>query len=266
MLHLDRHVAPPQAEARQAGDSRLRALLDHAPAVIYACMPGDPQLTFVSESAWNLLGYRPEHLMGDPAFWSRHLHPDDAPGVAPSTARAFTDGQRTIEYRIRHANGGYIWVQDDLRLVRDATGEPRELVGTMVDIGARKAAEAAQGALLEELAAANHTLRQSGQMASIARLAAEVANDINNPLGFINSNLGTLQGYFTELVRLANADRQAVLDCGGNEDLRARMAQARSQADLDFVERDAHALVAESLEGVRRMRDTVRALLELSRQ
>ena len=265
MLHLDRDVAVPEAEARQAGDSRLRALLDGAPAVIYACMPGDPQLTFVSESAWELLGYRPEHLMGDPGFWNRHLHPDDAPSVAPSTARAFTEGQRSIEYRIRHASGEYLWVQDNLRLVRDASGEPQELVGTMVDIGARKAAEAQQAALLAELAAANHTLRQSGQMASIGQLAAGVAHDINNPLGFINSNLGTLQGYFTELVRLAHADRQAALDCGGNEELLARMALARSRADLDYVERDAGALVAESLDGVRRMRDTVRALLELSR-
>lgn len=252
-------------DARPARDARLQALLDHSPAVIYACLPGDMRLTFISDSAWQVLGYRPEHMLGDPNFWFDHVHPDDSPNLLPAKARAYVDGRRTHEYRIRTASGAYLWVQDDLRLVRDATDTPQELVGTLVDISARKRAEEDQKALMAQLTVANNELLQSRKMASLGQLASGIAHEINNPLGFIQSNMGTLHSYVEALVRLVRGDEQAARECGANVDMRGRMARLRGEAGLAYIEGDAGALLSESMDGMRRMRDIVRALMDFSR-
>ena len=59
---------------------RLQYLIDNTPAIIYSMVPsGDFKMTFVSNNASNVLGYRPEEMVADPNFWFDHIHPDDAP-------------------------------------------------------------------------------------------------------------------------------------------------------------------------------------------
>ena len=53
----------------------------------------------------------------------------------------FESDERSIEYRIRRADGTYFWVNDQQQVVRDATGEPVEIVGSWTDITTRKEAE-----------------------------------------------------------------------------------------------------------------------------
>ena len=53
----------------------------------------------------------------------------------------FESDERSIEYRIRRADGSYFWVNDQQQVVRDAKGEPIEIVGSWTDITKRKEAE-----------------------------------------------------------------------------------------------------------------------------
>ena len=53
-------------------------------------------------------------------------------------ARLFEEGRLATEYRFRKKDGSYCWISDDLQLLRDAAGEPLEIVGAWNDITARK--------------------------------------------------------------------------------------------------------------------------------
>ncbi|WP_338758759.1 ATP-binding protein [Massilia sp. METH4] len=260
---------PAAAQPESALPTRLQYLIDNTPALIYSTVPsGDFKMTFVSNNAFNMLGYRPEEMLADPNFWFDHIHPDDKPRIVASLAQVFTEGQRVYEYRFRCANGRYLWMHDTLRLIRDEAGRPLEVIGALTDITDRKAMEEAltakgveQQQLIGKLREAHEQLLQSEKMASIGQLAAGIAHEINNPIAFVNSNMGALQGYVATLLGLIDAYDEAI---AGHPELVARLAPVREAAELDFLRGDVPDLVQESIEGLRRVKEIVQALREFS--
>ncbi|QGZ43304.1 PAS domain S-box-containing protein [Pseudoduganella flava] len=263
--------ASPVAGARPEASplTRLQYLIDNTPALIYCTVPsGDFKMTFVSNNAVNVLGYRPEEMMADPNFWFDHIHPDDKPRIVESLAKVFTEGQQVYEYRFRSADGEYRWMHDTLRLIRDEDGRPLEVIGALTDITDRKRMEEAlkatgrkQQQLIGKLREAHEQLLQSEKMASIGQLAAGIAHEINNPVGFVNSNMGSLQGYVGTLLELIDTYADAVAT---HPQLAARMAPVREAADLDFLRDDVTALVRESIDGLRRVKEIVQSLKDFS--
>jgi PAS domain S-box-containing protein len=69
------------------------------------------------------------------------LHPQDASRVIDKVPALIEQGGGTLEYRFRHRDGRYIWVQDTFRVLRDEAGQPVELVGAWADISERKLAQ-----------------------------------------------------------------------------------------------------------------------------
>lgn len=96
---------------------------------------------------------------------------------------------------------------------------------------------------------------QNEKMASIGRLSAGIAHDINNPVGYILSNLTTLREYLETLVRLLEALRQAAPE---------RAEALWRECDADYVIEDFRKAIAESLEGADRIRRIVTNLREFS--
>ena len=70
------------------------------------------------------------------------MHPDDVARINEWVDRMFESDERSIEYRIRRDDGTYFWVNDQQQVVRDAKGEPVEIVGSWTDVTQRKEAEA----------------------------------------------------------------------------------------------------------------------------
>ena len=103
-------------------------------------------------------------------------------------------------------------------------------------------------------------LVQSEKLASLGQLAAGVAHEVNNPVGFISSNLGTLGGYFNQLQEMLDAYRQAET-APGAEHLEA----LRRRLDLDFLKEDIPTLLRESKEGIGRVVQIVKDLKNFSR-
>jgi signal transduction histidine kinase len=99
-------------------------------------------------------------------------------------------------------------------------------------------------------------LLQSEKMAAIGQLAAGVAHEINNPVGFVNSNLCTLKNYSTSLFSVIES-----YEAGDP----AKIELARQQADLDFLKDDLPSLLAESQEGLVRVTKIVQNLKDFSR-
>jgi len=265
----DAASAPPAQAEAASPLVRLQYLIDNTPAIIYCTVPsGDFKMTFVSNNAFNVLGYRPEQMVADPNFWFDHIHPDDAPAIFSSLALVFTEGQRAYEYRFRIHDGSYLWMHDTLRLVRDEHGAPLEVIGSLTDITVRKHMEEAlqakgveQQRLIAELSSAHEQLLQSEKMASIGQLAAGIAHEINNPVGFVNSNMGALKNYVGTLLGLIEQYQQAAAP---HAPLAARLAALRDAADLAFLKDDVTDLVRESMDGLKRVKDIVQALKDFS--
>jgi PAS domain S-box-containing protein len=121
---------------------RLSYLLATNPAVIYACKAtGNFAATFVSENVTAMLGYESQSFLTDAGFWSNLIHPADRDRIFADLSRIFEQGWHIYEYRFLHQNGNYIWIRDELKLIRDAAGDPLEIIGYWSDITERKQSE-----------------------------------------------------------------------------------------------------------------------------
>ena len=118
---------------------------------------------------------------------------------------------------------------------------------------------------LRKLQAAQTQLLQSEKMAGLGQIAAGVAHEINNPVGFVMSNLGTLGGYVATFKRLLDEYQQctsAFLE-GRSEEakkLLGRIQETRKEEDLDYVRKDVDQLLSESTEGTHRIKEIVQSL------
>ncbi len=137
-------------EALVAAQARLHQLLAHSPAVLYALkLEGEQMVPYmISENISRLLGFEVAEALSF-EWWKAALHPQDASRALAGVEETRRLGFARVEYRMRHKNGAWQWVEDNRRLVRGPTGEPAEMVGVWNDISERKRAEAAQARLVQ---------------------------------------------------------------------------------------------------------------------
>jgi PAS domain S-box-containing protein len=167
-------------EALIAARARLQHLITASPVVIYSSKAsGDYAATFISENVSNQLGYKSQDFLADPGFWADHIHPEDAPRIFAGLGRLFEHGHHAHEYRFQHKDGTYLWMRDELRLVRDPEGKPLEIVGNWADITERKRVE-------EDLAQAKDAAEAANRAKSLflANMSHEIRTPLNAILGF----------------------------------------------------------------------------------
>ena len=103
------------------------------------------------------------------------------------------------------------------------------------------------------------------KMASIGRLASGIAHEINNPAAYIFTNLAILGDYMTEIRHMAEACDALSLALKGGDGRQiaacaARLAEARRQADLDYILDDIDSIVRDSKKGTHRITEIVQGL------
>jgi len=174
-------------EAAAGAKKRVDHLLARSPAVIYSFgATGDYTPTFISQNLKELLGYQPEEYLDSPDFWRSHVHPKDSERILSEFSHLFTEGRLSIEYRFQKKDGSYCWISDELQLLRDAAGNPIEVVGSWNDITARKqigealvAAQDRIGRLLSSAPAVIYSYKATGDFAPTF-----VSQNIRERLGY----------------------------------------------------------------------------------
>jgi len=116
---------------------------------------------------------------------------------------------------------------------------------------------------LDKLQEVQHQLIQSEKMASVGQLAAGVAHEINNPIGYINSNLTSLKSYIDNLLALV-AIYEKVEATSANTDQLVHIKAFKQKIDLDFLKTDVLDLLEESQEGTTRVKKIVQDLKDFS--
>lgn len=132
--------------------------------------------------------------------------------------------------------------------------ETRVLERTHELADSNRALESERQALVESLTQLQQTqarLLQSQKMAAVGQLAAGVAHEINNPIGFVNSNLGSLTGYVEHMLTLLAAYELTL--AGMPPDLRASIESLPAHAELNYIREDAPDLLRECKEGLARV-------------
>ena len=121
---------------------------------------------------------------------------------------------------------------------------------------------------LARLQEAHAQLLQIDKMASIGQLAAGVAHEINNPIGFISSNLNSLAEYTEEVKKILQAYAELLNVCQGSgsglADQATRVCELKEAIDLDYILADLDSLITESIEGTQRVRKIVADLRDFS--
>ena len=127
--------------ARDRAEARYRLLADHLTDLVAHHEP-DGRYEWLSPSVENILGYRPDELIGcDPYDL---FHPDDAERIRTESHEQILDGRQSntvVRYRKRHKAGRWVWLESLTEPIRDVNGRIVRLQVTSRDVTERQAAE-----------------------------------------------------------------------------------------------------------------------------
>lgn len=184
------------------------------------------------DARWaEMLGYTPGEIESPADLWPAITHPDDQPAVNRAWfAHAGEHGTPyyEVEHRLRTKSGEYRWVRTRGKVVeRGPRGEPLRMAGTNLDITDRKLIEEQADRHQAELA---HILR----LETVNCLAAELAHEINQPLGAIANYANGL----AERLRKGQIDPAAMLDAAANIGGQALRAGTVLQRLRAFMRKD----------------------------
>lgn len=168
-----------------------------------------------------------------------------------------TNEARRYDAMLLNGNGDTCYVQITVAPYLVDKGKSGGLLFTVTDISALKRNE-------ESLKNIQGQVIQQEKLASIGQLAAGVAHEINNPMGFIGSNLTSLGKYADRLDQYIAALQSSLFSCPQHPDT-GEIDTLRQKLKVDYIISDMRELINESLDGAARVRRIVQDLKSFSR-
>ncbi|XYD11785.1 PAS domain S-box protein [Methylobacterium sp. NMS12] len=201
------------------------------------------------------------------------VHPDDKAGLAAAIQEAIArGGAYAHQYRVRHADGNYYWLEANGHVEHAADGTPLRFPGVLINVEERRASEAEReralamlrdlNEILEqrvaertgELMRAEEALRQSQKMEAVGQLTGGLAHDFNNLLAGISGSLEMMSTRIDQ-GRLKDIDKYMVAAQGASKRAAAlthRLLAFSRRQTLDPKSTDVNALVGGMMDLVRR--------------
>ncbi len=272
---------------RRREAERQQALLAAMPDLLFRVRVDGTILDFKANDAEEL--YFPlESVIGSNVH---HMPAPVGPQLMEALERAVRgEGLQVIEYVLEVARG---WQYYEARLLRSGQDEGVFIVRNITE---RKKAEErlrqqeeelrhhrdhledlveertrALRQAKDELEAHHAQLVQSEKLASLGQMAAGVAHEVNNPLSYVLSNLGSLERYVTSLSQVLRVQKE-LLDLQGLAlpmsvaELLGRLRTLWVQEEVDYLLDDMPELVRESQEGTRHIQEIARSLRTFARE
>lgn len=117
---------------------------------------------------------------------------------------------------------------------------------------------------LAQLKAAQAQLLQSEKLASIGQLAVGVAHEINNPIGFVTSNISTLRTYTETMIGVIDGYGATITGLALPADAKQKFDALIDPSEWLYLKKDTQDLIDESMDGLGRVKDIVGALRDFS--
>ena len=218
-------------QALRRSEERQSVIIHSLPLVLYAGEPGHelgaPQ--FISANVAAICGFTAEQLLRTPNLWASRIHPDDQDRVFREFARLRESGSLAMEYRWRCADDTYRTFLDQAVMIRDDTGAPKEICGTLLDVTERKRLE--------------QQLLQAQKLDAIGKLTGGIAHDFNNMLTVVIGTLDRLRqslGADPQIVRRVELALAGAHRC---TDLTRRLLAFGRRQPLQSVTVDLNAVI-----------------------
>lgn len=261
----------PSAEIMTTTQNQL--ILDSLSEGVYG-LDAEYRITFINRAVQGMLGWGAEEMIGQDSLALLHR-------IKPQGS-AFPVGEYPLTWV---EQGGSIYNIEELLCCKDGstlpvefsmTPLPDELSGAVMvvvfrDISERKENHFRLAQAFHDMAEINSSLdkarnqlQQSEKMVSIGQLAAGMAHEINNPIGFVQSNLGSLEKYVQALLSLIAQYGELEKDGKITPDSLGKINDLKKVIDFDFMRDDLVELLDESRDGIERVRKIVQGLRDFS--
>ena len=280
--------------ALRESEDRFKELADNLSALIWITNSNN-QPIFCNRFWFKTFGIQPGAV--EKLNWMQSIHADDREKVAAAYKKSASEMIKfKIQYRLI-SGGNLIWILETAVPRIRQNGAFAGLMGCGMDITAQKQAEDTlakinlqlekqvqertlalteanqileleknqQTLLNQKLKETQSHLIQSEKMASIGQLAAGVAHEINNPLGYIYSNLNSLKHYLEIFTEVSDFAERLIQQLPADNPDAQSLRQFIQAVDLKFIKTDTADLVTESLEGAIRAKKIVQDLRDFSR-
>jgi PAS domain S-box-containing protein len=250
----ERATAQSALERQLERNAMLVAVIEATPSGVVitdATRPDNP-VVFCNRAFTALSGYEPAEIIGQNLRILRSPEADVA-----ETARlrdAIRDG-RPIEVELlnRRKDGEPYWNFLSVFPLRDADGRVQNFVGIQIDVTERRIAA-------EEKSRMERRVIENAKFEALGTLAGGVAHEINTPTQFIGDNLRFLNDAFGSFSK-ANTALLTALEQGGQQELAARIS---NENDLAFLSEEVPGALKQTLDGVTRIGEIVKAVKEYS--
>jgi PAS domain S-box-containing protein len=236
---------------------KLKTLFEILPVGV-SVLDAERKLLYVNPALERILDISREDLFRGDYENRTYLRPDGTlmPAEEYASIRAVKEQREVhnVETGIVKENGNIIWT--NVSAVPVAFSDWRVVIVTS-DITERKQME--------------QMLIQSEKLASIGTIAAGIAHEINNPLGYIYSNLKTLQNYQEKLQNFCDnisscLEEYSSSDNYDKKDILNKFKLCKSESAIEYIIDEIKSAVDESVEGAEKVKKIVQELRDFSRQ
>jgi two-component system, NtrC family, sensor kinase len=247
--------------ALRKNEKRLESLFEESHDMIYS-VDRDDTIVAINAAGLTLLGLREQSEAIGKKIAAFVFTPTDRIGLLSKiTSQGYADDYEII---LRKASGAPVFCIESAQCIRDSSGGITEILGFIKDISDRIVQERELWKTNMELAATNCKLQeaevlmvQHEKLASIGQLAAGIAHEINNPLGFLMSN----HAVFTQFVKAIRGAWAAIRVASPS-----LVDGVDDQFDIPYVLSELDTMLAETSDGLSRIMAIVRNLKSFARE